>query len=190
MNIFFLDPNPIIAARYMCDKHVVKMIVESAQLLSTAHRYIDGKAIFNGKKYLYILEPELENILYKETHINHPCSIWLRENDLHYHWLYEHFIALLSEYNYRYRKHHKTSSLIPYLKKAPRNLATTAYFRDPPLAMPDEYKISDNAVESYRNYYRRGKAHLLKYTRRDAPYWLNCQVKESISGENTSQTLT
>lgn len=182
MNIFYLNENPFLAARDMCDKHVVKMIVETAQLLSTAHRYLDGKVVNNGKKNHYILEPEFENLFYKETHINHPSAIWARENMMHYDWLYEHFIALLYEYNYRYGKHHKTGNLRPYLKNPPKNISRSLNFTAPPCAMPDEYKVPGNAVESYRNYYRKGKAHLLKYTNRNAPSWIDCQPQDTLSG--------
>ena len=90
MNIFYLDRNPEIAAQMMCDKHVVKMILESAQMLSTAHRVLDGDGYAN--KYG----------LYKSTHKNHPSAIWARTNGENYVWLWNNFDALRSEYSYRY----------------------------------------------------------------------------------------
>ncbi len=108
MNIFYTDSDPKIAAQNMVDRHVVKMILESAQLLSTAHRLIDS---------------ESEDILYKSTHINHPSSIWTRENSANYDWLYEHFIALGEEYTHRYsRKHLTIEKLGEILKTTPKNI--------------------------------------------------------------------
>ena len=82
MNIFYLDRNPVIAAQMMCDKHVVKMILESAQMLSTAHRVLDGDDRAN------------ETGLYKMAHKNHPSTIWVRASSENYRWLWKHFDAL------------------------------------------------------------------------------------------------
>jgi len=98
MNIFYLDKSPVLSARYQCDKHVVKMILESAQLLCTAHRVLD-----------YTLTSEHDSKgLYKSTHKNHPSAIWARSGYEQYSWLYHHFIALGNEYEYRYHKKHLT----------------------------------------------------------------------------------
>ena len=89
MNIFYLDRDPKIAAQMMCDKHVVKMILESAQMLSTAHRVLDGDEYAD------------KNGLYKKAHVNHPSSIWVRCSYQQYKWLYDHMVALMEEYTYR-----------------------------------------------------------------------------------------
>ena len=95
MNIFHLDNDPIKAAQMMLDKHVVKMIVEYAQLMSTAHRVLDGEHYYgktvNGRKIARWKHPTLDNQLYKASHVNHPSNIWLRESDDNYFWLYRHF---------------------------------------------------------------------------------------------------
>lgn len=166
MNIFFLDSNPVKAAEYMVDKHVVKMILESAQLLSTAHRVLDG----TKKEKLYIIDDDRNEHIYKATHVNHPCSIWLRESIENYNWLVDHYYALMQEYSYRYGKKHKCNEIARFIETPPFNLKN--WSRTPvKLAMPDEYKV-DDPVESYRNYYRGAKQDLFKWTKRERPEWL------------------
>ena len=139
MNIFFLSEDPIEAARMQCDRHVVKMILESAQLLSTAHRENDGD------------EWADEVGLYKRTHKNHPSAVWARQSSEHYAWLYHHFEALCDEYRYRYGKEHLTwRKLSDVLGNQPRNIGEG--WVDPPQCMPDKYK-HDSCVQAYRNYY-------------------------------------
>jgi len=152
MNIFYLDESPIKAAQYQYDKHVVKMILESAQLLSSAHHILDG---------------ENTNI-YKLTHKNHPDSIWVRSSKYNYIWLLNHLKALLSEYTFRYNKIHKTSRILEFLN-IPKNIANNE-FTPPPLCMDNIYQL-DDAIESYRKYYKEGKSHLAKWTKREKPYW-------------------
>jgi len=156
LNIFVLSTDPLKAAIDQCDKHVVKMILESAQMLSTAHRILDGELSiteYKGRKCkVYTLHDERDGRLYKAAHINHPCSIWCRESTANYDWLYNHFLMLCEEYQYRYNKIHKTDSLLgEVLANHPDNLP---YRELTPfaLAMPDEFKI-DSAVQSYRLYY-------------------------------------
>jgi hypothetical protein len=114
MNIFVLDESPIVSAQEQCDKHVVKMIVESAQMLSTAHRMLDGeqerRRSKSGKtmsKY-WKLPDEREGLLYKAVHMGHPCTVWSMESRANYVWHYIHFVALCDEYQYRYGKKHLT----------------------------------------------------------------------------------
>jgi hypothetical protein len=145
MNVFYLDPNPYTAAEMQCDRHVVKMILESAQLLSTAHRELDGDAWADKVN------------LYKATHKNHPSAIWCRASIDNYRWLYQHFIALCHEYTYRYKKEHLSyTKLAAVLFFIPSNLTTTG-FTEPTPAMDDEYK-RENALESYRYYYANAKS--------------------------------
>lgn len=182
MNIFVLDENPKLAAQYHNDKHVVKMILETAQLLSTAHRVLDGQEMIvkrnNRSKKIYTLPDKRENFLYGATHINHPCAIWCRENIHNYHWLVQLFAFLLSEYGYRYDKDHKCGKIFDALFEcgAPKNINPNP--RTPfALAMPDIYKVPGDAVASYRNYYRGAKletasgARMDKWRKRGAPAW-------------------
>jgi len=128
MNIFILNEDPTIAAQEQCDKHVVKMIVESAQMLSTVHRMVDGVMERRPSKsgsmlqYFY-LDDEREDILYKACHYNHPSTVWTREGCCNYTWHYQHFIALCDEYKYRYNKTHATDiKLRDILKNLPNNI--------------------------------------------------------------------
>jgi hypothetical protein len=156
MNIFYLDRNPSHAAQMMVDRHVVKMVVESAQMLSTAHRVLDGDII-----------PEL----YRATHKNHPSSVWVRQSANHYGWLMYHLSALSEEYTFRYGKVHATTRLFPLLKILPENIPQVG-FTPPPCCMDTDYILSEDAVENYRNYYKHGKAHLHTWTKRPPPAWI------------------
>lgn len=133
MNIFVLDKNPIRAAQLQCDKHVVKMIVESAQMLSTAHRILDGtktkRPSKSGKRMVdYWVHPNnnLENTLYKAVHPSHPSTLWTMESIQNYIWHYDHWYALCVEYQYRYKKVHSTETLLEYvLSIPPKNIPHT-----------------------------------------------------------------
>jgi hypothetical protein len=161
MNIFVLSRCPRTAARLHCDKHVVKMILETAQLLYTAHHVVGT--------------PELPEGAYKKTHANHPCALWVRESQANYRWLAELGWWLCKEYQYRYgeQKTHKTERHILWLK------AHVPALPDCPAtlvrqAMPDEYKCRD-PVQAYRAYYLESKVKargLGTYTRRERPEFL------------------
>jgi hypothetical protein len=175
MNIFFLDRNTATCARYHCDKHVVKMILESAQLLCTAHRLIDG-VLYTGKTKTgrnmkrWLLSDRRENVLYKASHVNHPSAIWVRQNSLHYDWLRELMGSLLREYSYRYDKTHKCAEIYRELQIKPNGIATVEW-QDPPQAMPDDAKVSGDSVLAYRNYYCMHKRRMAKWKYRDTPDW-------------------
>jgi hypothetical protein len=178
MNIFYIDPDPLVAAEQMVDKHVVKMILESAQLLSTAHRLIDGieyvgQSKSGRKAKRWRLPDERDTVLYSATHVNHPSSVWVRESVPHYRWLHGHLVGLAREYTFRYGKVHKAeeTGLIDALGRSPDGLHDRGFSQVVP-AMPDEYKVSC-AVESYRNYYRVAKARMHKWTKRPTPRWIN-----------------
>ena len=109
MNIFILNNDPVRAAQAQCDKHIVKMPLESAQMLSTAHRILDGtetkRPSKSGKtmvKY-WTLDNLYEDVMYSVAHRGHPCTVWSMETNANYNWHYEHFVALCDEYKYRYR---------------------------------------------------------------------------------------
>lgn len=139
MNIFFLHRNPRVSAKAMTNKHVVKMIVESAQLLSTAHHVIDGEEAIAG--------------IYKSTHKNHPSAKWVRDSLSHYNWLYNHFVELCKQYTDRYNKVHKTDRMLAHILTTPPKGLIDRGFNFPPLAMPKEYHKYDNTIECYRAYY-------------------------------------
>lgn len=176
MNIFILDRDPVKCAEMMVDSHVVKMILETGQILSTTHRVLDGKKRLNTKgKYEWVIEDDIrDDILYKATHINHPCSIWTRQSVQNYEWLLEHFYALSEEFKYRFNKSHLTyTKLHLHVNSPPYNL--TEWEMTPfALAMDESYMIDKkDPVACYRNYYKYGKSHLHKWTKRNKPDWLN-----------------
>ena len=113
MNIFYLHEDPVRSAQLHCDKHVVKMIIEYAQMLSTAHRMLDGTQYIDQSsgrriKRWRLANPYMESFLYKASHINHPSAVWVRENAIQYQYMYDMFVALCDEYTYRYGKVHMT----------------------------------------------------------------------------------
>lgn len=177
MNIFFVDSDPVVAAQSLVDKHVVKMILESAQLLSTAHRLLDGEE-FEGKTKTgrkakrWKLHDARENVIYSATHINHPSAVWCRQSVENYNWLVDHFFALMLEYNYRYNKQHKCYGELSYMLSSPPKNLQNYDWTEMPSCMADEYKISTDPIENYRNYYIRGKSHIHKWTNREQPDWI------------------
>ena len=188
MNIFVLNVDPIVAAQEQCDKHVVKMIVESGQMLSTAHRMLDGtverRPSKSGKTTVnyWSLPDEREDIMYKAVHFNHPCSVWTREGCCNYTWHYTHFIALCEEYTYRYGKVHSTETkLREPLKKMPANIPRTNGRTPFKLAMAsdiDECIVHDlggvNHVKTYQNFYQtKQKRFKMDWSKRPVPEWFN-----------------
>lgn len=184
MNIFWLDKDPIESAKMHHDKHVVKMILEYAQLLSTAHRILDGTlnnviSHSGRRKKVYTLNDDRDAVLYNATHINHPSAIWARQTCNNYRQLYELFCATCDEYTYRYGKVHLTDSkLRTILKQHPKNIGRSKIQVDPTPAMPDECKIPGDVVGSYRKYYIDKKVDMAKWTNREPPQWFINGVKE------------
>lgn len=161
MNIFALDESPMTAAQMHCDKHVVKMVLETAQILSTVHHLEDVPQ-----------QAYLREHIYKPTHKNHPCTVWARENTANYSWLVQLMYHLGQEYTHRYRKFHKSMDLYSYLSKVPYSLTIQQGHSPFALAMPDQYKYCDSEIECYRLYYRCEKDQILQYTNRPVPHWL------------------
>lgn len=160
MNIFYLDHDPVACARMHCDKHVVKMIVEYAQLMSTAHRVLDGN-----------------EQVYKPTHPKHPSAIWTRASKANYDWLFELWTVLLDEYTYRYGKRHACEKMYTILFNSPVNIPNQS-FTQPTPAMPDEYKVAGDSIRSYRQYYVGAKSKFLSWKHRQTPSWALISTKE------------
>lgn len=190
MNIFYLDPDPEICAQMHNNKHVVKMIIEYAQLMSTAHRVLDGEQYTDltasGRRIQRWLMKDdvMELKLYKASHVNHPSAIWCRENDDNYIWLYDMWYHLLNEYTYRYGKKHECSKLVDVLDMPPKNIPSGKFFAPTP-AMPPELKVlAENPVpgrkydvlKSYHNYYNKAKSGFANWTgkvgSRNTPSWI------------------
>ncbi len=150
MNIFKLDNNIEKSAQYHVDRHVVKMVTEYAQLLSSAVRL---SGIDAG---------------YKLTHQNHPSAIWVRESIDNWMWLKEHAYALNKEYRHRYKdRDHKAWTVIETLPiPVLPNIGPTPL----KLAMPDDVKNEDPVI-AYRNYYMKYKRHIAHWKNRNTPEW-------------------
>lgn len=180
MNIFYLDESPRQCAEWMVDKHVVKMILETAQLLSTAHRVLDGLQIQlelekDGKvrkKKLWVLDDSRNDILYAATHINHPSAIWCRQSVENYNWLVDHLFALGDEYTYRYGKKHLTIQKLGYMIQSPPYNLKDWDWTPMPSCMDKQYIISDDPIVNYRNYYKHGKSRMHAWKKREMPEWM------------------
>jgi len=157
MNIFVLHKNPRKCAKMHCDKHVVKMILETAQILSSAI-YINSKIPFAE--------------LYKPTHLKHPCVLWAAESERNFNWLAKLGLELCKEYNHRYGKIHKSKSIIDKSRELIHFIGYPYTFFKPPFvqAMPEKYK-NKNVVKAYRDYYNGEKLHFCKWTNREIPKW-------------------
>lgn len=159
MNIFILNKDPILAAQMQCDKHVVKMALESAQMLCSAHRILDGDSV--------------DKSLYKIAHKNHPCTLWTMETVSNYYWHYEHWVSLCEEYTHRYGKTHLSFAKFgDILKQQPKNIpvGSMTQFR---LAMGSNPEcMFDDPVKSYRAYYKTKQLNFdMKWSKRQIPKW-------------------
>jgi hypothetical protein len=179
MNIFVLDKDPKQAAIEHCDKHVVKMIVESAQMLSTAHRILDGdeckRPSKSGKRIVqyWELPDDREHILYKAVHMKHPCTIWSMESSENYKWHWDLFSYLCDEYTYRYGKIHSTDTLLrDKLEQLPTNIphGQMTKFK---LAMGSNPEcMFEDPIKSYRAFYKTKQARFsMDWTNRKTPQW-------------------
>ena len=157
MNIFVLADSPKESAEMHCDKHVCKMVIEYAQMLSTTHRILDGDEVISES-------------LYKVAHKNHPCTIWTRTNKSNYLWLFKLWKNLSMEYTMRYGRFHASwTKLNMYLQFHPRNMPE-GELTEQPQCMPDSCKTV-NVVEAYRNYYIKEKSSFARWKNSGQPDW-------------------
>ena len=157
-------------AQWHCDKHVVKMILETAQLLYTAH-------------WVLLEDPDFQEAPFRKNknergyksikNIMHPCAMWVRESLDHYMWLCKLGMHLCREYQYRFglNKKHSCQEHIEWLVAHPPIGLLSRGWKQPPQAMPDEYR-HESSIEAYRAYYLGPKRALLKYTKREVPHWV------------------
>ena len=177
MNIFYLSEDPVQCAKWHCDKHVTKMIIEYAQLLSTAHRVLDGehvKVLSNSGKRMvsnWKLDGGSDNVFYKVAHVSHPSNIWVRQSGHHYIYLWRLWHNLCLEYTERYDKTHMTwKKLRSYISILPQNIPDNG-FKEPPQCMPDECK-EISAVKAYRKFYKAHKREFATW-KTQVPSWFN-----------------
>lgn len=181
MNIFALDRDPKKAAEYHCDKHVVKMILESAQMKSTAHwlhllynrnkDIKDFKKVRDAKEWLYENTDSRLHPPYKMTHVHHPCTLWVSSTKENYIWHYKLLFYLCKEYTKRYKKIHKTAYHLNWFRRnLPLNISSKVQ-EDFKVCMDDKFKISNNSIECYRNYYIEDKSRFAKWRFSPEPHW-------------------
>jgi len=201
MNIFYLDHDPTLAAQWMVDKHIVKMPLESCQMLSTAHRLIDGipqKVEFTDekgqlkRKTVHLLPGEdiiiapyedgriapqiINRKCYNPTHRNHPSTVWTMSSRENYLKHVDILRAMLLEYTARYGRQHKSAStVLEFLATPPKNLKSGP-LTDPTPAMSDYYKVEGDSVQSYRNYYAGSKWRFAKWKHGIVPTWYTSRV--------------
>ena len=156
MNIFVLDDTPIGCAQALCDKHVVKMILETAQLLCSVHHFLGNN----------------DKIPYKAIHINHPCAKWVRKSQENYLWTCELGMRIADEYTRRFGRLHKSQEVIEWALNNVPKLPSKGITQQP-LCMPNECKFK-SVVYSYKQYYKkkRDEGMTMKYTKTAPPNWL------------------
>ena len=183
MNIFYLHEDPIQNAKWHIDKHIVKMPIEYAQLMSTAHRLLDGE-MYLGKTAIgrnikrWRLHDEREDILYKASHINHPSAIWVRESIENYFQMYKLYMAVLAEFTNRYGKIHGSSKPSIALIRPPKNIPMVKGTQLPQ-CMPEICKVKNNPILAYRNYYIVEKNSFASWKNREIPEWF--QTKDIMT---------
>ena len=187
MNTFILDYDPSVAAKFHCNKHVVKMILESAQMLCAAHwahllrsegkTISDFKRIRDAQTWAFENTPKSLQPPWKMAHMRHPCTVWTSENISNYSWQLRLCESLLDEYTRRYQKQHKTEVEAKWLKKNyPVNIPDEP-LSNFPVCMKEEYKIFKeqgivDVVASYKNYYVKDKVRFAKWEPRSVtPTW-------------------
>ena len=179
MNIFILDKDPMLAAQMLCDKHIPKMIVESAQMLSTANRLLDGnpekRRSKSGKtiQTYYAFGDIRDEMYYTAVHQHHPCTVWTMESLENYNWHFSHFAGMAMEYNFRRNKTHATWQKMGMLLAAPPENIPREGLTEFAQAMNNypECKGEGDAVTAYRNYYHQAKSFAKWNWGRSAPDW-------------------
>ena len=190
MNIFYVDKDPVKAAEMMCDKHIIKMILESAQMLCTAKRVLDGTEYTaktkNGRniKRWKLDNTNEEAIIYKAGWLGHPSTQWVLKSAYNYLWLYKHMIALNDQYKLRWQKDKNHTSIIKLgqlLSVPPKNAKINVKGTDATPAMPEHCKIPGDVVGSYRKYYILEKRRFAKWEKPNAvmPDWYKEGLKNA-----------
>lgn len=190
MNLFLLDWCFEMCAKYHFDSHVVKMILELAQLLSTAHHVL-------GKDKTLLENWQANKKLYRATHVNHPCELWVRKHINNYRFTAALAKALCAEYTFRYGKVHATESIIDHLQRheppivccETETLVGPHQVTEPAQAMPDQCKVTGDAISAYRRYYcSSSKDHLRRWKKRTEPEWVtNTQRLEIVEKKDVKK---
>lgn len=170
MNLFILDNDLDRSAEFHVNSHVVKIILEAAQLLCAAH-WVSETIGFAPRKLtsseLDLCRSAVTDEFYGFSHPNHPCAIWVRSSLDNFEWTHCYAHALDSEKIYRYGTSHKSIEVINRIPIPQFSRVGLTPFAQ---AMPEQYKNED-AVTAYRNYYNGEKQHLFDWKYRERPYW-------------------
>jgi len=182
MNIFALSRNPQEAALEMLDKHIVKMPTETCQMLHTNVLYFDYIEHYGEEPTLAQVKQfhrDINSKLMKPAMLNHPSTIWARQNPHNTRWLYEHGKALCEEYTYRYGKVHGSQSRILDIAYTIDEDSNWSFATPVTIAMDDKYRlVKDNripdwdfVINSYRHYYLEGKWKFAEWRANRMPAW-------------------
>jgi hypothetical protein len=203
MNIFVLDRDPSMAALYHCNKHVIKMILESAQMLCTAHwlghlkkadlSLSDFKRVKDAQSWLFNNVSEDLQPPWKLTHARHPCTVWASKNVSNYGWVLRLAESLLQEYTRRYKKKHASHCVVKWLGKNFPPDIPDGFLTNHPVCMKEDYKVYDtdgniSVVKSYKNYYILDKSRFAKWEpQAKMPEWFSAGIKTTIRGKDVSK---
>lgn len=152
MNIFAVDADPTVAAQALHDQHVVKMVLESAQMVCT------------------VVQQHGHAAPYKPTHAHHPCVLWASRTAANARWLHDHALALCAEYTRRFGRRHKSQDVLEAYGPLMVTLCPEGTLEPFAQAMPDDCK-ADDPVQGYRTYYRQHKLTKARYTNAQPPAW-------------------
>jgi len=179
MNFFYLDEDPWKSIEYHCDKHIVKMPTEYKQMLSTAHRVLDGEMYIDrtksGARIKRWKHPDrkMNRDLYLAGHVNHPTNIWLRECRENYMLMFTYYKLICEEYTYRYGKEHGAKENWWIFREPPKNMPSLGKTTPVPQAMKQfpECMVKDDSVQAYRNFYVVAKKSFATWKERGKPSW-------------------
>ena len=179
MNFFYLDEDPWKSIEYHCDKHIVKMPTEYKQMLSTAHRVLDGEMYIDrtksGARIKRWKHPDrkMNRDLYLAGHVNHPTNIWLRECTENYMLMFTYYKLICEEYTYRYGKEHGAKENWWIFRESPKNMPSLGKTTPVPQAMKQfpECMVKDDSVQAYRNFYVVAKKSFATWKERGRPSW-------------------
>ena len=187
MNFFYLDEDPFKSIEYHCDKHIVKMPTEYKQMLSTAHRVLDGELFYDKTarghkiKRWKLADRKMNRGLYLAGHVNHPTNIWVRMCRENYSLMFTYYKLICDEYTYRYGKEHGAKENWWLLREPPKNMPSSVMGHTPvPQAMKEfpECLVEGDTVQAYRNLYKVAKRRFATWKHRPIPEWFKTQSQK------------
>lgn len=184
MNLFYLSKSAKKAVKYHCDKHVVKMILETVQMAYTALNVLYGPSSGNSSSSPLTTAPMTKSGSrgYKSTHTNHPMTLWFRTSLANFQWGCDFGVELCAEYTHRYGKQHACQEHIEWLSQQKFEIEEDPGLTAVPQCMPDKYKVEGDSVQAYRNFYIGDKAEFCRWTNREVPeWWISAMPSDHVS---------